>query len=168
MRFVAYFEANYLRKRRAPQGSGLEVMHDATWRFGMAGPLLRGHPPTQQTAEQANAKVKRDVRGGGNVLDTHMAVAEALRSAAVVWTSPYQPKDGAKPLTLMASSDEALATRSPRAPDRWMLGKQGLRGHEQASGSAAGSVGADAGHAPGTQIGGLDAEAAGRQHCCSC
>ncbi|CAE7428869.1 unnamed protein product [Symbiodinium sp. KB8] len=126
-RFAEYLLDTYLRKRPPPENSGLESeVYDASWWHGLAFRLMPGHPPTQQCAEGANAKIKRDVQAGGVVLDTHGTVIEEIAQAATLWASPLKVKDGDKPLTLLAGR-EALATHMPRGPDSWMLRTKGLR-----------------------------------------
>ena len=121
-RWAQYFTQEYLQTEVTANG---EHRYRATWSMTLGGPA-KGHPPTQQCAEGANAKLKRDVKGAAGTLCTHAAVVESLKTASVLWRSPLQPRAGLKPLTLMAADSE-LATAFPRRPDAWMLGKHGVR-----------------------------------------
>ena len=73
-------------------------------------------PSSQQVAEMANAKVKKDVKSQGR-LASHQAVLQALSKACQAWTEPAK-HDTRRPMTLMARS---VSLHLPSSPDDWML-----------------------------------------------
>ena len=84
-------------------------------------------PPSQQPAEQMNAKFKRDIRRLGP-LRTHQDVVDMLVQCLKMWTAPLSPSDAQTdcPLTLMgAGGDDGLRFAYPLSPDGWMQTAEG-------------------------------------------
>ena len=88
--WTSYYERVYLRKERvSAQKYGLEEIWGSDWWSGcLSASGERAPGSTQQPAEQANAKYKRDMKSQGR-LTTHAAVAEALQAPtakSVCWS----------------------------------------------------------------------------------
>ena len=102
---------------------GVREMFTADWHAGLgrSASWLPSMPATQQPAEAANAKLKRDLRRGRK-LCRHQDVLSALQDATKTWCQPLLPVDAkrGKPITLMGPDGKVVASR-PCEPCPWML-----------------------------------------------
>ena len=83
-----------------------------------------GPPASQQSAEQANFKLKKDVReqAPDGQVRTHQDVLTALCECKRTWLSPISEVDANtdRPVTLMGLPGDVPVKR-PNRPDAWML-----------------------------------------------
>ena len=105
-----YFEREYLCKKRVPRATfGRDELIWAHWWSGAGFHEAwdcPGHPGSQQVAEQANFKLKKDIReqAPNKQIRTHQDVAMAVLGCLKTWLSPIQDVDANTdaPVTLMA------------------------------------------------------------------
>lgn len=120
-RWAAYWEKEYLCWRDVPMETyGVARLFTALWWSGLGsckGFQSVGHPSSQQTAEAANAKMKRDLRSQGEIRK-HQDVILALEKCLPTWLAPLSPADEAtnEPISMMGD----VRLGRPSCPDQWM------------------------------------------------
>ena len=126
--FASYFQREYLREQEVREDRyGRRTLLWADWWSGAGNTHswdCPGHPASQQAAEQANSKTKRDIRdhAPGRKLTSHQDVVSALLGCLATWLRPIRQVDEASdgPVTLMGPAN-GLHPFRPDRPDGWML-----------------------------------------------